>query len=723
MFGLMRCLCLAVNMVFLISCSDAPSERAVKHESRGDDYVQHEQFREAVIEYRNAARAVPDNITLQWKLAHAASKVGDAATAYLALSRVVKLDPSHFEAKWSLGDLYLAAGRTEEGSKIAEELISTNPRHAAGYLLRARVALGSGKVEDAIALLRLAIERDSSTVWPLITLANSYVELKDFKQATEWYDRAVKADPNSAEARIARGQFLFAAGASEEGRKEFQRAVELSRDQEHIKLVLADRYVALGRREEAERELTGLIAEMNSTRARKVLAELRLTAGQVGEAKPLVAAILESDDRDPVGLYLKGRLALAESEVLQAVRLFEEAIGRNTALSGPHLYLGLVRLAQGRMDQAEEELGEATKLDPGDQTAHLALAKLYLTQQKADEAQKEAERTLRLNPSNLEAAVLYGDALMIGKNVTKAEEVYGAIIRQLPGQPLGYVKMAALRRLQERPAEAAQYFAQALAHAPTDRVVLKDYLAALVESKQEQRADAVLKAYLEKSPRDPNLWRVAGGLHVALRQMDRAEKALGKAVELAQDSALVHYELGQLYVLENKLPAAESAFQTALTKEETNSGVHTALGMVLARQGKVDAANDHYRRALQLDPHNAVAANNLAASLSDRHEPGEALGWALAAREDAPANPAIKDTLGWIYYQTKRFDDAQHLLAEASTALPQHPLVRYHHALALSKLGKQQEALAELKMALSLPGGFPGAERAAQMLAANKVED
>ena len=39
-------------------------------------------------------------------------------------------------------------------------------------------------------------------------------------------------------------------------------------------------------------------------------------------------------------------------------------------------------------------------------------------------------------------------------------------------------------------------------------------------------------------------------------------------------------------------------------------------------------------------------------------------------------------------------------------------ILRYH-----------DEALAELKMALSLPGGFPGADRAAQMLASSKIED
>ena len=68
-------------MVFLTSCSKAPYERAAEHEKRADAYVQKEKLREAVIEYRNAARETPDNPALQWKLAKAALQVGDVSTA------------------------------------------------------------------------------------------------------------------------------------------------------------------------------------------------------------------------------------------------------------------------------------------------------------------------------------------------------------------------------------------------------------------------------------------------------------------------------------------------------------------------------------------------------------------------------------------------------------------------------------------------------------------
>ena len=232
--------------------------------------------------------------------------------------------------------------------------------------------------------------------------------------------------------------------------------------------MLAERYAALGFREDAERELSALIADRHSRRALNALAELKLTTGQVEEAKPLVQAILEADAHDPAGLYLRGRMAFEERDLLQAASLFEEAIGRDATLVCPHVYLGLIRSTQGRLDQAEEELREATKRDPSHQTAHLALANLYLTQHKPAEAEQEISQTLRINPANLEAAVLYGDVFVFAKNWSKAEEVYGAIIRQLPSRPIGYVKMAALRKLQARPAAAGPRPAPGAAAAPVN---------------------------------------------------------------------------------------------------------------------------------------------------------------------------------------------------------------------------------------------------------------
>ena len=53
----------------LFSCSKDPVLVAKKHVQKGDDYFIQEKYREAVIEYKNAAAALPENSDLRWKLA------------------------------------------------------------------------------------------------------------------------------------------------------------------------------------------------------------------------------------------------------------------------------------------------------------------------------------------------------------------------------------------------------------------------------------------------------------------------------------------------------------------------------------------------------------------------------------------------------------------------------------------------------------------------------
>ena len=51
--------CWIVAAVFFGSCDRSPEATLAKHIKRGDAYVKEEKFKEAVIEYRNAVKAVP----------------------------------------------------------------------------------------------------------------------------------------------------------------------------------------------------------------------------------------------------------------------------------------------------------------------------------------------------------------------------------------------------------------------------------------------------------------------------------------------------------------------------------------------------------------------------------------------------------------------------------------------------------------------------------------
>ena len=713
--------CWIVVAVFLGSCDRSPEGKLAKHVKRGDEYVKEEKFKEAVIEYKNAVKAVPQDSAAHWKLAKASIEAKDIRTAFAELTKTVELDPNNFEALGKLGEIYVMAGKKEEATQIADNLVKSRPNDPQGYILQSGLAMRAGKVDEGIAKLKKAADLDPKRIRTLLTIGNMYLLKKDRKAAQEWYDKALTADPNSADVHVTRGNFFFASGERDEGEKEYRKAIELSKEKENLRIALAEQYLYQGRMEDSEKELNAIIKEMNSQKARKVLAEIKLESGKVADAKPIVDAILKENDKDLDGKYLKGRIALAEKRLDDAKALFGEVVKQDAGMARARLYNGLTEIQQGQVEVGRKEIEEAVKLDPGNARAQLLLGEVSLRSGAPAVAEKAALEVLRRNPSNVLAAVLLADSFLARKEWQKGEQIYQAMMKQLPQEPIGYLRMGMSRKLQGKPRDAADFFARAVEKNPKDLTAINEYIFALAAAKDTVKAKKVLDETVAKEPKNPILWDMVGRFQLVSGKPVEAEAAFLKSVELAPESTAPYYQLGVLYASQKKFPEAAKRLEKVIEKNDKNVGAHVLLGMVLNSEGKIDAANKEYRKVLTLSPKHPLAANNLASNLADGGgNLDEALKFAQIAREAAPEDPSVGDTLGWIYYKKGLFDTAYPLIADAAGKSKNNPSIRYHHGMALAKKGKNKEAAVELKAALSLDPKFPGADDAKKTLAGLK---
>ena len=90
---------------------------------------------------------------------------------------------------------------------------------------------------------------------------------------------------------------------------------------------------------------------------------------------------------------------------------------------------------------------------------------------------------------------------------------------------------------------------------------------------------------------------------------------------------------------------------------------------------------------------------------------------AQTAKEVAPDDPHVSDTLGWILYHRGVYQRALTLLKESAAKLPESPEVQYHVGMASLKAGDKEAAKQSLAVAAAARTTFVGKAEAQEALA------
>src|SRR6185369_12223356 len=111
----------------------------------------------------------------------------------------------------------------------------------------------------------------------------------------------------------------------------------------------------------------------------------------------------------------------------------------------------------------------------------------------------------------------------------------------------------------------------------------------------------------------------------------------------------------------------------------------------LLQRSELAAARREYETLLAGDPDNVVALNDLAWTLLQLKD-GDPLRPAERAYQLAPSNPAVADTLAWIYAETGKPVRALPLLKKALASAPTSGDIRLHYAHAIFRSGDRRGA-------------------------------
>lgn len=246
----------------------------------------------------------------------------------------------------------------------------------------------------------------------------------------------------------------------------------------------------------------------------------------------------------------------------------------------------------------------------------------------------------------------------------------------------------------ERFDEAIKLFGEMLAREPGAHQ-LRVYLGTAFEEKEQ--LDLALEQY-EKIPVDSDVYpEAAGRMAFIYKEQDKPEQAvelLQRAIAATPASLELHLSLATLYDAINQSQKGLTHLLGVEGRFADEPRFQFRLGVLYDKVGKKSESIQRMKKVIELNPNDAQALNYLGYTFA---EMGiyleEALGYTNRALAIRPDDGFFMDTLGWVYYQMKKYDEALRYLEKAFELVPDDPTIAEH-------LGDVHVARKEAKKAL-----------------------
>ena len=532
----------------------------------------------------------------------------------------------------------------------------------------------------------------------------------------------------------------------------------------HLRTVLAEIFLRLGRLGDAEEEIRlALALDGAHGPARVLAAQIAAAARRDDDARAHLKSALDADGDDAEALresvrleVARGRLGVArtaaEGLAAAARRALEAAAGarrdeesgvlardlrgadwqaRRVQLLAAEAFVEVARAHAAARDDlaAADEFARATSLAPADEAVLSAQAAFLESRRKLVAAREVQLRILSRRPDAPEAVAALGRLALHVADLDGAI-AYSGKLKRLAAELLQdsgreedrrEVAQAAFRLgipllTAQRPLEALALFEAGLALLPSN-TALQFYRAVAMARSGRATEAAALFDELALQPAasttgvldvDRRALALDARIQAALArsragQLPDALRRLRELLEQHPTEESVGVAVLEAFERAGRASEAVSLLTEAAGQHPRSQALLFALGTAQDRAGEKVAAFGTMRRVLALDPHHAPALNYVGYALAERGIPEELVEAERLLRRAAAIRPddgAVADSLGFCLLRLGQVEGALSELQRAVRLTPDDPVILGHLGDALVAAGRRAEAAAAFRRAL-----------------------
>ena len=433
---------------------------AEAHYNLGVIYMRESNVGQAITEFERTLAIAPKHTQALNNLGVAWDARADPKKALEYFKKATQADPTFAEAYFNQGMSLMSLNKPGDATKAFEQALKLEPASSSPYVQLGTLYLKQGKKDRALEAFKKAIdlldaeEKDASGFLQLKKrftaarssdayrgLALAYLSQGKVDEAVATLKRAVEKMPKDAAAHVALGEAYLAQGNTEGAVEQLKERMALEPTTE-AKLDLARAYVKSRMAKLAEPLYKAVLTEEPANRDAKMgLTDLYTAMGKYAEAELMLKEAMAADGNDAQALMRFGLMKSRMQRPNEALEPLEKAVQLNPSLTEARAelsfllfradptnadrcigtmdeilrdeprhalalnYKGVCLYSKGDKPRATAAFKSSILIDPAFATAHFSLAQLYENDGNKDEAKKEYEAAAKLDMGEAKEAL------------------------------------------------------------------------------------------------------------------------------------------------------------------------------------------------------------------------------------------------------------------------------------------------------------------------------
>lgn len=649
---------------------------------------------DTILKYR------PNHPQATYLLALIAFQNQDMQSAQDRLLEVLRVAPTHMPSHLLIGSVYYSLDQLVLAEEHLSKFVASVPDNIPALKLLTAAQMKLGRAKDAVASLERAVAQAPDDAQLVALFGSALLQARDVERGNEMLARAAELDPGMAaiKAQLALGE--LAAGKIDSAVANLRAAADIGSGMTQADTLLIMTLLQSKRFDEAIEAAKNLATKTPDS----PLPENLMGVGELGKENPVAARqhFLRALEIDPA--FTTAALNLAELDIRAgepgaAEGRYKAILDREPAHLGTLLSYARLHDSRKEYDQSLALVERAQEGNPTALQPMLLLARHYLRQGDKTKALSMSRKLSDKFPDNPTAI------MMVAAVASGTDDIRGAIaqlehlVELQPDSPQAHQLLGAELIKDRQYGKAELSLDEALR-------IDRDYLPAIMAKGQiailESRTDDAVKLarhVQSLSPDSPVGFGLEADVHARAGDFVNAGQLYSAAYQKSPSSAFA-LEAFRNYRNAKELQPAYGILKAWIADNPDDFATRMVLAIAYHEDGNFEDAIREYALVTEKDADNVVVLNNLAWLSYQQGKPGGGVEYARRAYELLPERPEIIDTYGWLLVNQNQLERGLEMLQKAVTLAPHRPDMRYHLAFALSKMGRNDDAMVHLTRAL-----------------------